>query len=154
MRVNWPDVGAKAKVILEATFDGVAASTAVYTPYGSNVSYTLKCIVADEQARFKREGLRIDEIGILDRKTLRLVFRTSALVFAGLTNGINPTGNIVVDGIPMEFSDGEPFAQHDLSPMNGAINTFTHCWVRKKVEASSSDVAASTGVPISFGGWN
>lgn len=151
--MDWLSIGTQAKNILESTFDGVAASTAVYTPMGSNTSYTLRCMVADEQARFKREGLRIDEIGALDRRTVRVVFKTADIIAAGLSK-IEPTGTLVIDGRPMEFSDGEPFAQHDLSPMAGAINTFTHCWVRECVEAESTEVPISTGDPISFGGWN
>lgn len=145
-------IGAAAKSILENTFDGVAASTAVYTPFGSNTTYTLKCMVADEQARFKREGLRIDEIGALDRRTLRVVFKTADITAKGIT--IDPTGSLVVDGKPMEFSDGEPFGQDDLTPMAGAMNTFTHCWVREKIESERTEVPISSGDPISFGGWN
>ncbi len=151
---DWAGIGAQARAILEDAFDGVAASTAVYTPAGSNVSYTLKCLIGNELARFKREGLRIDEIGALDRNTFRVVFKTADIVSVGLTSGILPTGSLSVDSVPMDFMAGEPFAQQELSPMLGAKDIFTHCWVRQRVEKQSTDTPAS-GVPsIGFSSWS
>jgi len=148
---NWSSIGAQVKTILESTFDGVAASYVTFYKPPNGTAYTLKAMVSIEPLRLNREHYVVNDAGISDLENLRFAFKTADL--SAIPGGIDPAGYFRFNGVRYDFSQKFPGHSKEMTPMIGAEDTFTLCYVRRAEELTHSTDARSTGDKFKFGDW-
>lgn len=149
---NWSNIGAQVKSILEATFDNVAATTIVYvSPAGSQ--YSLKAMVSVEPLRLHRESYAVTNAGISDLENIRFCFKTSDILSSIGLEALDPAGHFLYNGIRYDFSTKFPGHSKEFTPMIGAEDTLTLCYVRKAEELEHEIPVSSTGDKFKYGNW-
>lgn len=151
---NWASIGSQVKSIVEGIFDGTAASSVVYvTPTGTQ--YTLKAYVMAESLRFVREGLgySTDAAGITEMGLLRFCFKTADITTVTGSPTLDYAGHFLLEDARYDLTEKFPGIQTEHSPLIGAVDVLTTCYVRKADALEHEIPVATTGAPMKFGNW-
>jgi hypothetical protein len=144
-------IGEKVKAILEETFSWVAGSTVTYVkPSGG--TYLLNAIVADEIQRLRREGIEVNEAGVVDRDTKRFLFSTEELQDKGV-HPLDVAGHFLFGSARYDFVKNEPTLE-DITPMADVLNTLVMVYVRRAQEIEQTITPGEgEGEPVAYDGW-
>jgi hypothetical protein len=151
---NWASIGSQVKSIIESVFDGTASSDITYvTPTGTE--YVFKAYVMAENLRFVREGLgySTDVAGITETDLIRFCFKTADITAATGVSDLDYAGYFLWKDIRYDLTEKFPGIQTEHSPLVGALDLLTTCYVRKADALEHEIPEASTGVPMKFGNW-
>ena len=151
---DWAGIGSQVKTIIESVFDSTASSDITYvSPAGTE--YVFKGYVMAENLRFVREGLGygVGVGGVTEMDLVRFCFKTSAITAAFGSPVLDIAGHFLWKGIRYDLTEKFPGIQTEHSPLVGATDLLTTCFVRRAEALEHAIPPAATGDKFKLGDW-